>query len=181
MKADRRNIMKARTEKQRRKLLEYMGLSLSPGNTRAFIEVFVYEIENYDSEKAKSTMDKCAKAEGFNAFVLGGALRVIKRNGWYREYGHSSFRDMTEIDLGISLSTAHDYMKVYDALKGEDVPWKKIKHLRWTKLKWYAGHLTDSNVDAWLRAVEGTGDEFYCDFAVPEAMKQEMTEGEMLP
>ena len=173
--------MKLRTEKQHRKLAEHAGLSLSPGNTRDFIESFVYDIENYSCEEAKAFMDMYMKAHGFEAFILGGTLKLIKCNHWYQKHGYSSFDDMVNERLGISTSVANGYMKVYDALKGDDVPWKKIKHLLWTKLKWYAGHLTDSNVDDWLLAVEAAGDEFYSDFVVPEPMKGEIAKGEILP
>jgi hypothetical protein len=173
--------MKARTEKQHRNLAEHAGLSLSPGNTRGFIEMFSYEIENYGSEEAKASMDRYVNAQGFEAFLLGGILNCIKCSHWYQEYGYSSFEDMVENRLGISIFTAHDYMELYDALKGEYIPWKKIKHLGWTKLKWYGKNVTEHNVDEWLRAVDDAGDNFESDFAVPGPMKQEMAEGEMLP
>jgi len=153
--------------KPRRELHEHLGLSLSPGQVGEFIQVFVYEIEHYDSQKALEIVDsKCAKAEGFNAFVLGGVLNVINRNDWYREYGFSSFEDMVSKKIGQPASVAQEYMKLYEVLSDKGIPWKKIRHLRWTQIKWYGKHLTPDNADEWVAAVETAGDEFQADFAM---------------
>ncbi len=113
-------------------------------------------------------MNKCVKAQGYEAIVLGGTLKLINRNLWYEDCGYSSFEDMITNGLSHSVSTAHDYMKLYDVLANPEIPWKKIKHLGWTKIKSYGMRRTKSNVDDGLTAVRSTGDEVVHNFAIPE-------------
>ncbi|MEH6467442.1 MAG: hypothetical protein V7722_07400 [Porticoccus sp.] len=157
--------------KPRRELHEHIGLGLSPGNTTDFIRSISYEIENYSSQEAFIIIEgKAAKAEGFHTFCLGGTLRVIRSNCWYNGYGYSSFENMMMEKLDLPISVALDYIKLYEVLSDEKIPWKKIRHLRWTQIKWYGKYLTPSNADQWVAAVERAGEEYQPDFSVTEMM-----------
>jgi hypothetical protein len=44
---------------------------------------------------------------------------------------------------------------IYNGLVESGVPWNKVGHLGWTKLKELAEHLTVENVDEWVSIAEG--------------------------
>jgi hypothetical protein len=108
-------------------------------------------VENLDVEGAKLSLDQCCDVRGFSAFILGGLLEVIRENKWYKDYGYPSFKDMVEQGTGISTSAAYDYMNIYRCLIKSGVSWEKLEHIGWTKIRWFAKHLTQDNVDQWIQ------------------------------
>ncbi len=168
-------LKKVQRRKPRRELHEHIGLRLSHGQIGGFIQWFVYDIEHYDSKEALDIIEgKSAKAEGFHAFVLGGTLKVIKHHGWYQEYGYLSFDEMVNKLLDFPKSVVQEYIELYEVLSREDIPWKKIRHLRWSQIIWYGKYLTPENADVWVAAVEEVGDEFCSDFKLPEGVNYEI-------
>lgn len=114
------------------------------------IEEVSHRIENLTADDAMVCMMRCIEARGFNAFALGGALAVINENGWYKNYGFPSFKAMVGEALGISTSSAYDYMNIYINLVNSGVAWDAIHHIGWTKIRLFAGYLTKDNVSAWI-------------------------------
>ena len=114
------------------------------------ISEVTHHIENLDKVQARELMHRCADARVFNAFVLGGALSVINSSKWYKDYGHSSFKDLVTNGLGMSTSATYNYIKIYDWLLEADVPWEKLEHIGWTKIRLFARYLEKGNIDEWI-------------------------------
>ncbi len=141
------------TSKQNQHLstLVKMGMMVPKleGDKDLILEV-CHHIENLDKEQAKELMQRSVEARGFNAFGLGGVLGLIKDCKWYKDYGHSSFKDLVTNDLGMSTSAAYDYIKIYDCLVDAGVPWEKLEPIGWTKIRHFARYLEKGNVDEWI-------------------------------
>jgi hypothetical protein len=45
-------------------------------------------------------------------------------------------------------------MKIYSCLTESGVSWNDIEHIGWTKIRWFAKHLTQDNVDQWIQEAE---------------------------
>jgi hypothetical protein len=128
-------------------------------------------VENLDVEGAKQSLDQSSNVRGFSVFILGGILKTIHENQWYKDYGHAYFKDMIEQGVGISTSTAYDYIKIYSCLTESGVSWNDIEHIGWTKIRWFAKHLTQDNVDDWIKEAETKNVEELKKFVKEEADK----------
>lgn len=116
------------------------------------LSVMVQEVENLKEDDAKKLVDTLAETAEFTFFKLGGVLSVIQANGWFKPY--PSFRDFVEKEHGINYRRAVYWVGIYNNLSNSKVPWEKVKHLGWTKLKEIAGILTPDNVDEWVKLAE---------------------------
>ena len=130
------------------------GTLLSKEDGGDIIEQIKYYVEGLDFETAQLCVQKCSDVRGFSVFLLGGILQAVNENKWYVEYGYSSFLAMLEQGLGLSQSAAYDYMKIYRCLIDSGVSWEQIEHVGWTKVRWFAKHLTQNNVDQWVQEAE---------------------------
>lgn len=138
-----------------------------------------HQIEKLDSVRAKEIMHYCSEARGFNAFVLGGVLVRIAENNWFEDYGYTSFSDLVTNGLGMSTSTAYDYKKIYVSLIEADVPWEKVEHIGWTKLRWIARYIEKDNVDQWVEAAANMNTHQLHEFAKTQA--KEVAEKSLVP
>jgi len=106
------------------------------------------EVENLTKSKARNLADSLANNIEENYFRLGGVLKVISENGWFD--GYDSFDTYVYERFGFQKRKA-DYLKsIYVNLVDKQIPWDKVAHLGWTKLKDLAPILTLDNVDAWV-------------------------------
>lgn len=60
---------------------------------------------------------------------------------------HATFRDAVKARFGMSHRKACYLMRIVDALVVSDIPYSKVEHLGWSKLKELAPILTRENVD----------------------------------
>ena len=111
-------------------------------------------VQDLDEGTALQSAKNCSNVRGFTVFVLGGVLQAIRDNGWHKGYGYQSFKAMAEEGVGLSQSTAYDYIKIYSCLTESGVSWSDIKHIGWTKIRWFAKHLTQDNVAQWIQDAE---------------------------
>lgn len=110
-------------------------------------------IENMTEEAATSELRQLLEAQSFDEFRMGGILAKIQTENWFGEY--DNFRSLVEAEYHINYRKAMYLVGLYNDLVESGVPWAKVKHLGWTKLKDLAGILTTDNADEVLKAVDG--------------------------
>lgn len=106
------------------------------------------EIENLTKPKALKEADALAGNIEANYFKLGGVLAVIKENTWFD--GFESFGLYVYEKFGFKERKADYLIGIYQSLVNNLIPWEKVGHLGWTKLKDLAPILTLDNVDEWV-------------------------------
>ena len=112
----------------------------------------VQTVENLKEKEARELVVQLCEGAEFTFFKLGGVLSVIQANGWYEPY--ASFKDYVETERGINYRTARYWISIYNGIVESGVPWAKVKHLGWTKLKEIVPVLTLDNVDHWVALAE---------------------------
>ena len=112
----------------------------------------VQTVENLKEKEARELVVQLCEGAEFTFFKLGGVLSVIQANGWYAPYG--SFKDYVETERGINYRTARYWISIYNGIVESGVPWVKVKHLGWTKLKEIVPVLSLDNVDHWVAVAE---------------------------
>ena len=112
----------------------------------------VFEIENVKEKQALELVGILAEQTEVTFFKLGGVLSVIQANGWFSPY--ASFREFVESKHGIHYRKAVYWTDIYNKLAEAKIPWDKVKHIGWTKLKEIAGVITVDNVDEWVKVAK---------------------------
>jgi len=110
------------------------------------------EIENLQKAQVLSQADRLVEDIEGNYFRLGGLLTVINDQGWYE--GYESLAHFVKSKYGFEERKARYLMDIYTNLVKNQIPWEKVGHLGWTKLKELAKHLTLDNVDEWVAKAE---------------------------
>ncbi|MEP5765880.1 MAG: hypothetical protein ABJ308_14890 [Halieaceae bacterium] len=126
------------------------GIVPSKGGGGDHIQQVRQFVGDLDMDAAQLSAKELSNYGGFSVFLLGGILKTINENNWFKDYGYQSFKVMVEEDAGLSRSTAYDYIKIYSCLTESGVLWNDIKHIGWTKIRWFAKHLTKANADEWI-------------------------------
>jgi hypothetical protein len=114
---------------------------------------FAHEIQNMSKVKVLNFASKLVDDGDLNDFRLGLALGVIGREKWYE--GHDSLGAFTQTLYGFGERKAYYLIETSEALVKSGIPWEKVKHLGWTKLKELAKILTQENVDEWAAKAAG--------------------------
>lgn len=112
----------------------------------------VHQIENLAEKAARDMVMELAEAAEFTYFKLGGVLSRIQSNSWFAPF--ASFRDFVETEHGLNYRKAMYWIAIYNELTQAQIPWAKVKHIGWTKLKEIAGILTPENLDEWVKIAE---------------------------
>lgn len=112
----------------------------------------IHEIETMQEKQARLLVKELSEQTEVTFFKLGGVLSVIQANGWYEPY--ASFREFVEKEHGLHYRKATYWVGIYNNLAESKVPWAKVAHLGWTKLKEIAGVITLENVDEWVKIAE---------------------------
>ncbi len=108
----------------------------------------VHVIENYDQETAINRVFECEDKVAETYFELGGALTLIQAKKWFQPY--QDFDKWVEGETEMKRSKARALVQIYEGLAGSGLPWSKVSHLGWTKLRRIAGVLTQDNADHWI-------------------------------
>jgi hypothetical protein len=106
------------------------------------------EIENLTKTKALNMADRLAEDIEANYFKLGGVLQLVLKQQWFE--GYPSFEAFVAEKFGFAVRKAHYLIAIYSALVEKQIPWEKVAHLGWTKLKDLAPILTLENLDEWV-------------------------------
>lgn len=106
------------------------------------------EIESLTKTKALNQAEKLAEDIDTNYFKLGGVLKLIFKEQWYE--GFPSFGAFIGEKFGFGQRKADYLISIYTNLVDKQIPWEKVSHLGWTKLKDLAGILTLANLDEWV-------------------------------
>ncbi len=113
----------------------------------------IHEIETMKEKQARELVTELSEQTEVTFFKLGGVLSVIQANGWYEPY--ASFREFVEKEHGLHYRKATYWVGIYNSLAESKVPWSKVAHLGWTKLKEIASVITLDNVDKWVEIAQG--------------------------
>lgn len=126
-----------------------------PGKQKGSVDVIhdiVHEVELLTKVKALNEAARLADNIEQNYFKLGGVLKVIYDNAWFE--GSASFDAFVYERYGFQSRKAKYLMEIYENLATKSIPWEKVSHLGWTKLKDLAKVLTKDNVDEWVLKAE---------------------------
>lgn len=116
------------------------------------ISDIVQEIENLTEKQAKQAVGLLTEATDLNEFKLGGVLSKVAQSKWYEP--HASMREYIENETAVGYRKGMYLIGVYNDLVKSGVPYDKVKHLGWTKLKEIARVLTKENMDEWIAIAE---------------------------
>lgn len=106
------------------------------------------EVEGLSKTKALHLADNLAEHIEEDYFRLGGVLKLISENSWFE--GFDSFDAFVFEKYGFQGRKARYLISIYTELVTKQIPWEKVGHLGWTKLKELAPILTLENVDEWV-------------------------------
>jgi len=111
-----------------------------------------HEVESLTKTKALNMAENLAENIEVNAFKLGGVLKLISDNSWFE--GFNTFDDFVYEKYGFAGRKARYLINIYDNLVTKMIPWEKVSHLGWTKLKDLAPIMTPGTVDEWVAKAE---------------------------
>lgn len=107
-----------------------------------------HSIETMTQDKALEMVGSIIEESGLSDFRLGGLLGLINTHGWFEEYG--SFKGLLKEKFNLEYRKAMYLIGIYNVLVEAQIPWSKVSHLGWTKLKELVKILTADNVDEWV-------------------------------
>lgn len=110
------------------------------------------EVEGLTKTKALNEVVRLAENIETNYFKMGGVLKLIYDNSWFE--GFETFGLFVFETFGFQERKAKYLMEIYSELVTKQIPWEKVHHLGWTKLKDLAKVLTPENVDEWVAKAE---------------------------
>lgn len=111
-----------------------------------------HEVEQLTKTKALNMAESLAEDIEVNYFKLGGVLKLINDNSWFE--GFPAFDDFVYEKYGFQGRKARYLVSIYENLVTKQIPWEKVAHLGWTKLKDLAPIITPDNVDEWVAKAE---------------------------
>jgi len=112
----------------------------------------VQGVENLNEKDAKHLAAQLV-TEGDVTFIrLGGVLSLIQVNSWF--YPHNSFREYVEKEHGLNYRKASYWVSIYNCLSDAKIPWRKVQHIGWSKLKEIASVLNHDNLEEWIKIAE---------------------------
>lgn len=111
-----------------------------------------HEVESLTKHKALKEADRLADEVETNYFKMGGVLKVINENSWFE--GFDSFDAFVFERYQFQARKARYLISIYENLVTKQIPWEKVSHLGWTKIKDLAPVLTLENVDEWVKKAE---------------------------
>lgn len=111
-----------------------------------------HEVEGLTKTKALNEAERLAENIEVNYFKLGGILKLINDNSWFESF--PNFDAFVNEKYGFQGRKARYLIAIYDNLVTKQIPWEKVSHLGWTKLKDLAQVLTPENVDEWVAKAE---------------------------
>jgi hypothetical protein len=106
------------------------------------------EVESLSKVKALNEADRLATTVEISYLRLGGVLKLINDNSWFD--GYPDFGTFVEEKYGFAIRKAKYLIDIYTHLVTKMIPWEKVQHLGWTKLKDLAPVLTLENLDEWV-------------------------------
>lgn len=113
------------------------------------IVTIVHDIENLDESHAKKVLSELSDVTGKNYFKIGGVLRSILKNQWYKP-NYATFKEYLEGEVGIEYRRAMYWITIYERLVESKVPWEKVKGVGWSKLIILKDIIGPDNIDEWV-------------------------------
>jgi hypothetical protein len=107
-----------------------------------------HEVEDATKAEALSRAQVSADNIEVEFLRVGGYLKRINDNTWWSKF--ASFDVFVFEQFGFKLRKAQYLIATYDHLVTKQIPWSKVQHLGWSKVKMLAPTLTLENVDRWV-------------------------------
>jgi hypothetical protein len=111
-----------------------------------------HEVEGLTKTKALNEAERLAENIDVNYFKMGGILKLINDNSWFE--GFSTFDDFVFEHFKMKGRKARYLISIYDNLVTKMIPWEKLSHLGWTKIKELAPVITLDTMDGWIEKAE---------------------------
>jgi hypothetical protein len=111
-----------------------------------------HEVESLTKTKALNEAERLADNIDTNYFKMGGILKLINDNSWFE--GFAAFDDFVFEKYKMKGRKARYLISIYDNLVTKMIPWDKLSHLGWTKIKELAPVITLDTVDSWVEKAE---------------------------
>ena len=92
-----------------------------------------HEVESLTKTKALNEAERLADNIDTNYFKMGGILKLINDNSWFE--GFAAFDDFVFEKYKMKGRKARYLISIYDNLVTKMIPWDKLSHLGWTKIK----------------------------------------------
>jgi hypothetical protein len=109
-------------------------------------------VENLTKTKALNLAEELFDTVEVSYVRLGGVLKIIKDNTWFD--GSADFETYVLEKFGFKGRKADYLIQIYTDLVTKQIPWAKVHHLGWTKLKDLSPILTLENLDEWVAKAE---------------------------
>lgn len=129
-----------------------VGKSKKSSGTGDLIMDIASEVESLTKVKALHMAQNLSETVEVSYFKLGGVLKLIKENTWFDT--HPDFDTFVANTYGFAARKAHYLIQIYTDLVTKQIPWQKVSHLGWTKLKELSPILTLENLDEWIAKAE---------------------------
>lgn len=110
------------------------------------------EIAGLTKEGAMAAVSTLHDEANLNFIRMGGVLGRIQDENWYEPY--ASFQEMAEQKFGILKRRAYYWVSIYKGLVESEVPFSKVAHIPWSKLKDIVNIITPDTVDKWVKLAE---------------------------
>ncbi len=112
------------------------------------IETVATYVNALTEQAVFSAITNAIDGEGLSDFKLGALLARVQDDKLWK----GSFNSLQEFieAQGIAYHKGMYLIRTFNTLVGIDVPWSKVQHLGWTKLKELSLIITQDNADQWI-------------------------------
>jgi hypothetical protein len=129
-----------------------VGSKAKSKGTGDLIADVAIDVENLTKTKALNLADTLFETVESSFFKLGGVLKIIKDNTWFEPF--PDFPTFVLEKFGFASRKAEYLIQIYNDLVTKQIPWAKVSHLGWTKLKDLSPILDLTNLDEWVAKAE---------------------------
>lgn len=112
----------------------------------------VTAIENMGREASLKAVEELSEQSGYAMFKQGGLFARIKSQGWYDPF--DSFEEWVAQVHGMAKRKAQYSIAIYENLVNSEIPFEKVKGLKWSKLKEIAPIMTKETADEWIEKAQ---------------------------
>lgn len=119
----------------------------------------VSTINGMEKGDALNKAEELVNRQSETYFYLGGVFRRIVDQKAYEEKGYTSFQEYVENEFDFKVRHAHNMVSIYTTLTESEIPWDKVRPIKFTKLIVLCEHnlLTPESADEWVEKCSGEG------------------------
>lgn len=110
-----------------------------------------HEVENLTLNNAEDVIVSGQNETGTQMFRVGGALSVIQSNDWYKQSGHTNFKDYVLDKFDMKHAKARYMIRIYRKVLELGLPWSVVETIGWSKFREIEPVLTKKNAKGWFQ------------------------------